>query len=85
MWFKIQSVQIVDKLNPMIVVIEREVSPKFVFGQKKYGRRSRPESSEQDDETVEDSDDDEDNTTDCDTFLPPSPNDSSKTKVILHC
>lgn len=67
----------------MIVVIEREVSPKFVFGQKKYGRRSRPESSEQDDETVEDSDD-EDNTADCDTFLPPSPKDSSKTKVILH-
>lgn len=82
-WFKIQSVPIVVKLNAMIVFIEREVSPKFVFGQKKYGRRSRPESSEQDDETVEDSDD-EDNTADCDTFLPPSPKDSSKTKVILH-
>lgn len=82
-WFKVQSVPIVVELNPMIVVIEREVSPKFVFGQKKYGRRSRPESSEQDDETVEDSDD-EDNTADCDTFLPPSPKDSSKTKVILH-
>ncbi|PSN57236.1 hypothetical protein C0J52_05004 [Blattella germanica] len=27
---------------------EREVSPKFVFGKKKYGRRSRPESTEQD-------------------------------------
>ncbi|XP_039284024.1 blastoderm-specific protein 25D [Nilaparvata lugens] len=26
----------------------REVSPKFVFGQKKYGRRSRPESTDQD-------------------------------------
>lgn len=82
-WFKVQSVPIVFKLNPMIVVIEREVSPKFVFGQKKYGRRSRPESSEQDDETVDDTDD-EDNTADCDTFLPPSPKDSSKTKVILH-
>lgn len=82
-WFKVQLVPISVKLNPMVVVIEREVSPKFVFGQKKYGRRSRPESSEQDDETVEDSDD-EDNTADCDTFLPPSPKDSSKTKVILH-
>ncbi|XP_069682970.1 ninein homolog isoform X3 [Periplaneta americana] len=40
---------------------EREVSPKFVFGKKKYGRRSRPESTEQDltleqDENLEDSD-----------------------------
>ncbi|XP_068085274.1 ninein homolog [Anabrus simplex] len=26
---------------------EREVSPKFVFGKKKYGRRSRPESTDQ--------------------------------------
>lgn len=26
--------------------LEREVSPKLVLGQKKYGRRSRPESSE---------------------------------------
>lgn len=82
-WFKVQLVPISVKLNPMVVVLEREVSPKFVFGQKKYGRRSRPESSEQDDETVEDSDD-EDNTADCDTFLPPSPKDSSKTKVIRH-
>lgn len=39
---------------------EREVSPKFVFGKKKYGRRSRPESTDQDwtveeDENLEDS------------------------------
>jgi hypothetical protein len=30
------------------MISEREVSPKFVFGRKKYGRRSRPESTEQD-------------------------------------
>jgi hypothetical protein len=30
------------------MISEREVSPKFVFGKKKYGRRSRPESTEQD-------------------------------------
>jgi formylmethanofuran dehydrogenase subunit E len=29
-------------------ISEREVSPKFVFGKKKYGRRSRPESTDQD-------------------------------------
>jgi hypothetical protein len=43
------------------VISEREVSPKFVFGKKKYGRRSRPESTDQDftiehDENSEDSD-----------------------------
>ena len=42
-------------------ISEREVSPKFVFGKKKYGRRSRPESTEQDvsleqDESFDDSD-----------------------------
>ncbi|XP_073989455.1 blastoderm-specific gene 25D isoform X3 [Rhodnius prolixus] len=31
---------------------DREVSPKYVYGQKKYGRRSRPESIEQLDSTV---------------------------------
>ncbi|XP_063240819.1 ninein-like protein isoform X6 [Bacillus rossius redtenbacheri] len=37
---------------------DREVSPKFVFGKKKYGRRSRPESAEFDeqDDDGEDSD-----------------------------
>lgn len=44
-----------------LTISEREVSPKFVFGKKKYGRRSRPESTDQDwtveeDENVEDSD-----------------------------
>jgi hypothetical protein len=44
-----------------LVISEREVSPKFVFGKKKYGRRSRPESTDQDltvehDENSEDSD-----------------------------
>jgi hypothetical protein len=44
-----------------LVISEREVSPKFVFGKKKYGRRSRPESTDQDlvvehDENVEVSD-----------------------------
>lgn len=51
---------------------DREVSPKFVFGQKKYGRRSRPESTDQDsggqDTVVDDAD--------CDTFLPPITNDN---------
>uniref|UniRef100_A0A1B6E6N5 EF-hand domain-containing protein n=1 Tax=Clastoptera arizonana TaxID=38151 RepID=A0A1B6E6N5_9HEMI len=41
---------------------EREVSPKFVFGQKKYGRRSRPESTDQEggdgEESIEESDSD---------------------------
>jgi hypothetical protein len=31
-----------------LMISEREVSPKFVFGRKKYGRRSRPESTEKD-------------------------------------
>nr|CAD7392472.1 unnamed protein product [Timema cristinae] len=39
---------------------EREVSPKFVFGQKKYGRRSRPESTELDEENSEDNLEDSD-------------------------
>lgn len=34
-----------------MVFTEREVSPKLVLGQKKYGRRSRPESSELEFET----------------------------------
>ncbi|KAK9508087.1 hypothetical protein O3M35_007825 [Rhynocoris fuscipes] len=33
---------------------DREVSPKYVYGQKKYGRRSRPESIEQLDSSVSD-------------------------------
>nr|CAD7586372.1 unnamed protein product [Timema genevievae] len=39
---------------------QREVSPKFVFGQKKYGRRSRPESTELDEENSEDNPEDSD-------------------------
>nr|CAD7568032.1 unnamed protein product [Timema californicum] len=39
---------------------EREVSPKFVFGQKKYGRRSRPESTELEEENSEDNLEDSD-------------------------
>ncbi|XP_046664014.1 blastoderm-specific protein 25D [Homalodisca vitripennis] len=59
---------------------EREVSPKFVFGQKKYGRRSRPESTDQaeDDDDVEDYD--VDNGEDCDIFLPLNQNENIKTK-----
>lgn len=29
--------------NASFLVLDREVSPKFVFGEKKYGRRSKPE------------------------------------------
>ncbi|XP_054260732.1 blastoderm-specific protein 25D [Macrosteles quadrilineatus] len=46
---------------------EREVSPKFVFGQKKYGRRSRPESTDQEDDDDENYDNDVENE---DPFLP---------------
>lgn len=46
---------------------EREVSPKFVFGKKKYGRRSRPESTDQD-LTVEHDENSEDS--DLDIFVP---------------
>lgn len=28
-----------------MLILAREVSPKYVFGKKKYGRRSRPENS----------------------------------------
>ncbi|KAL0267594.1 UNVERIFIED_CONTAM: hypothetical protein PYX00_009823 [Menopon gallinae] len=35
----------------------REISPKSVFGKKKYGRRSRPESIENDNHMVDDADD----------------------------
>lgn len=35
-----------------VFFLDREVSPKYVYGQKKYGRRSRPESIEQLDSTV---------------------------------
>jgi len=59
---------------------EREVSPKFVFGQKKYGRRSRPESTDQEgneDENYENDHDIEDG----DPFLPLCPEDNVPTKI----
>lgn len=37
-----------SNLVSKLTISEREVSPKFVFGRKKYGRRSRPESTDQD-------------------------------------
>jgi hypothetical protein len=49
------------------VISEREVSPKFVFGKKKYGRRSRPESTDQD-LTVEHAENSEDS--DLEIFVP---------------
>lgn len=67
----------------MIVTLflDREVSPKFVFGQKKYGRRSRPESTDQEtggqDTIIDDAD--------CDTFLPPVTNNKDyKVGTCLH-
>lgn len=61
---------------------EREVSPKFVFGKKKYGRRSRPESTDQDwtveeDENVEDSE--------LEVFVPVEDTTKDMTLVCVKC
>lgn len=37
--------------------LAREVSPKYVVGKKKYGRRSRPENSENEGQFTDDTDD----------------------------
>lgn len=39
------------------MVLAREVSPKYVFGKKKYGRRSRPEFNENESHLEDEGDD----------------------------
>jgi len=65
-----------------LTISEREVSPKFVFGKKKYGRRSRPESTDQDwtveeDENVEDSE--------LEVFVPVEDESKEITVVCVKC
>lgn len=65
-----------------LTISEREVSPKFVFGKKKYGRRSRPESTDQDwtveeDENVEDSE--------SEVFVPVEDKTKEMTVVCVKC
>lgn len=65
-----------------LTISEREVSPKFVFGKKKYGRRSRPESTDQDwtveeDENVEDSE--------LEVFVPVEDETKEMTVVCVKC
>ena len=64
--------------NYFYVVPEREVSPKFVFGKKKYGRRSRPESTEQEVTLEQDESDD----SDLDIFVPVGDENKDITMVI---